>query len=335
MTRSLLVRNVGPGVAVQDLGRPGFLAYGLTKGGAADPLALYEGAALLGQDPNCAALEMVGLGGSFEATADTRIALTGAEMKADIDGATIVWNACHALPKGAILNIGGTRKGVFGYLHVGGGFDTPLYMGTRGSHLSAGLGSLVAAGNELPIAPDKGGETGLILPRDNRFGGGTLRVAPSMQTHAFSDDMRQRFTQTTFKRDPRANRQGVRMDCEGRGFQAENQLGIVSEVIVPGDIQIPGDGRPFVLMSESQTTGGYPRMGTVLATDLPCVAQAQTGADIRFEFVTLDDARAIETRETIRRLGLRRTVQPLLRDPAKIADLLGYQLISGATAGHD
>lgn len=226
MTRSLLVRNVGPGVAVQDLGRPGFLAYGLTKGGAADPLALYEGAALLGQDPNCAALEMVGLGGSFEATADTRIALTGAEMKADIDGATIVWNACHALPKGAILNIGGTRKGVFGYLHVGGGFDTPLYMGTRGSHLSAGLGSLVAAGNELPIAPDKGGETGLILPRDNRFDGGTLRVAPSMQTHAFSDDMRQRFTQTTSNATRAPTGKASGWTAKGADFMPKTSLGL-------------------------------------------------------------------------------------------------------------
>ena len=335
MTAGLRVHSIGPGVAVQDLGRPGLLASGLTRGGAADVLALYEGAALLRQAPELAALEMVGMGGTFEATADIRIALTGAEMTAPIDGNTVAWNACHALPKGTVLAIGGTRKGTYGYLHVSGGFETPLYMGTRGSHLSAGLGKLVAAGDTLPCGPGKDGEAGVFLPRDQRFDGGVLRVVPSMQTNEFSEAMRAMFTETAFRRDPRANRQGVRMDCDGDGFHAENQLGIVSEVIVPGDIQIPGDGRPFVLMCESQTTGGYPRIGTVLAADLPRVAQAPMGAELRFSFVSMEDARTIEMREKARRLNLRKAVQPLLRDVHKMTDLLKYQLISGVVSATD
>jgi allophanate hydrolase len=107
-------------------------------------------------------------------------------------------------------------------------------------------------------------------------------------------------------------------------------LTILSDVIVPGDIQITGDGAPFVLMCECQTTGGYPRIGTVLPSDLARVAQAPAGAILTFGFVDLDAARAIEQRATAARAALQSCVTPLLRDPHSIRDLLGYQLISGA-----
>ena len=82
MSRTLIVHQAGPTLSVQDLGRPGYMAFGLSQGGAADRLALAEGAALLGQDPEFAALEMAGIGGNFEASQDIRIALTGAPMTA-------------------------------------------------------------------------------------------------------------------------------------------------------------------------------------------------------------------------------------------------------------
>jgi allophanate hydrolase len=153
-----------------------------------------------------------------------------------------------------------------------------------------------------------------------------------MQTDAFDEATRARFTDTTFRRDARANRMGARMDHDGEGFATGGQLTIVSEVITPGDIQITGDGAPFVLMCECQTTGGYPRIGTVIPCDLPIVAQAQPGAALRFEFIDLDEALAAETRHRADLAALPKRRQPLLRDPARIRDLLGYQLISGVVS---
>ncbi|MEL6450390.1 MAG: biotin-dependent carboxyltransferase family protein [Pseudomonadota bacterium] len=329
----LHVHQVGPGVAVQDLGRPGYLAMGLTRGGAADVLAIYEGAALLGQPADCAVLEMVGTGGTFEAKADLRIALTGAEMTAQIDGKALMWTASHALPAGATLTIGPVRSGTYGYLHVGGGFDVPLALGARATHQSCGLGDLVQAGDVLPVGTDtQHGSVGMTLPRDARFGGGTVRIVPSMQTADFDADIRARFAATEFRRDPRANRQGVRMDSDGDGFSNPKALSIVSEVIVPGDIQITGDGTPFVLMAECQTTGGYPRIGTVLPCDLPRVAQAPAGSVLRFEFLSLDEGAAVERRANAARAALPSAVTPLVRDPAEMADLLSYQLVGGAVS---
>jgi len=289
MTGTLTLHSVGPALSVQDLGRPGFRAQGLTQGGAADQTALYEGAALLGQPATHAALEMAGSGGSFSADVDLRIALTGAQMTASIDDMPVVWNASHTLPAGAILKIGGALDGTYGYLHIGGGIDTTPAMGSRASHTSTGIGGALRAGDTLPIGTDKGSETGLILPRDPRFGGGVVRCVASMQTDAFTDETLNRFTTTAFRRDARANRMGVRMDSDGDGFFASGQLSIVSEVIVPGDIQITGDGAPYVLMCECQTTGGYPRIATVLPCDLPRVAQAPLGAPLTFTLLGLEE----------------------------------------------
>tara|TARA_R110000765_G_scaffold422360_1_gene529450 strand:+ start:86019 stop:87038 length:1020 start_codon:yes stop_codon:yes gene_type:complete len=330
MTAALKVIQIGPAAGFQDLGRPGYIASGLTRGGAIDTLAVYEGAALLKQSPDCAVLEIASVGGVFEATAPLRIALTGADMTARIDDATAAWNAVHQMEAGQRLTIGAARSGSYAYLHIGGGFDAPVRMGARGGHMSAGLGKLIAKGDTLPALPDTGTRTGYYLPRDKRFDGGTVRIVPSVQTNHFPPEERARFEATAFKRDPRANRQGIRMEHDGEGFAAQGMRTIVSEVIVQGDIQITGDGTPFVLMCESQTTGGYPRIGTVIPADLPRMAQTPAGGQITFQFITLDEAVAIQQQDAKARAGLAAKAQPLVRDINDISDLLSYQLVSGA-----
>lgn len=319
-------------MTVQDMGRSGFLAYGLTRGGAADVLALHEGAAVLGQNADCAAIEMVGMGGTFVADGDTVIALTGARMTATIDGATVVWNASHELPAGSKLTIGGAQEGTCGYLHVAGGFDTPEVMGARSSHLTAGVGALLKAGDELPVGKAVSNQSGYFIVPDHRLAGGNIRIVASVQTHQFSEDTLKRFEKTDFQRDARGNRQGVRMASHGEGFFAEGGLSIVSEVISEGDIQITGDGAPYVLMCECQTTGGYPRIGTVIPADLPRVAQAPVGAPLTFRFVTLHEARDIELKHRAMIKALPQQVQPLVRNLNDIPDLLSYQLIGGAVS---
>lgn len=336
MTRTLTVNRAGPGVTVQDFGRPGGLSVGLSCGGAADRAALIEGAVLLGQSPDLAALEMAGFGGVFLAGADLRIALTGAPMTASVNGETLRWNASHLLPAGARLTIGPARTGVYGYLHLGGGIATPPILGARSAHLAGGIGGPVAGGDVLPVGPDPVlGATGQLLEVPDRHSGGIVRVVPSAQTGLFSAQDRARFETTAFVRDPRGNRQGVRLGFDGDPFSAQGGLSILSEIVVPGDIQVTGDGTPFVLLCECQTTGGYPRIGTVVPDDLPRVAQAAPGTALRFRFVALSDAliayRAARTAEA----QLARHLKPLIRDPRDIRDLLSYQLIGGVTAGRD
>lgn len=331
----LVVHAAGPACTLQDRGRPGHIGAGLSQGGAADLLALHEGAALLGQAPDLAALEMGGMGGRFEAARDMRIALTGAPMRARIDGAAVAWQASHRLAAGQVLEIGGAVAGVYGYLHVGGGFATPEYLGSRSCHRVAGLGRPVAAGDRLPLGPDAGTATGLRLEVTDRFGGGDLRIVESMQTALFPAQVLDRFARTAFRRGARANRMGVEMVSEAGGFTAEGQLDILSEVVLPGDVQMTGDGQPYVLMPECQTTGGYPRIATVLPCDLPRVVQAPQGAVLRLRFVTRDEAMAAHAGFARHLADLPRAPVPLIRDPGDMPDLLAYQLVSGAISATD
>ncbi|MFN3937554.1 MAG: biotin-dependent carboxyltransferase family protein [Gemmobacter sp.] len=335
MSRALRILRAGPGVSVQDRGRPGHLAQGLSRSGAADLLALAEGAALLGQDGTLAALEIAGSFVVAEAAGPLRIALTGSPLRATIDGAVVAWHACHALASGSRLEIVAEHVGTYGYLHVGGGFDTPVLLGARAVHMASGLGRPVAAGDRLPVGADAGSATGLRIDALARFGGGTIRVVPSLQTDVFPAADLERFEATVFRKDARGNRIGQRLIPEGDGFATAAGLHILSETIVPGDIQITGDGLPYVLLSESQTTGGYPRIGAVLPCDLPRLVQAPPAAALRFRFVSLAEAVAAERAEADRRARLRHDVRPLFRDPADVHDLLTYQLISGVTAGDD
>lgn len=331
---SLIVRRIGPACTIQDQGRVGYLDQGLSRSGVADILALHEGAALLGQSTDFAALEMAGMGGEFEATQPVQIALTGAPMQASIDGVAIVWNASHHLEPGQRLTVGAALQGSYGYLHLGGGIDTEMFLGSRSTHLTAKIGRAVEAGDTLPARPDTG-ETGFKLPPADRFDGGTLRVLASFQTPLFDPETLTRFTRTEFKRGPRANRMGMQLECAGEGFAARDQLNILSEVITPGDIQMTGSGNPFILAPECQTTGGYPRIATVLPCDMPKAAQTPAGGKIRFELVTLDQAIELDAafRSDLARLPGR--IEPLIRDPHDISDLLSYQLIGGVISATD
>jgi allophanate hydrolase len=329
---ALTVLRAMGGVTVQDRGRPGFLSQGLSRGGAMDRLALAEGAALLGQPPDAAALEIAAGALSLRADAPMRIALTGAPMSAACDGAPLTWHASHAIPRGARIDIAARGAG-YGYLHVGGGIATRRVLGSRSAHVAAGIGRVLAPGDNLPLGDDPGHRTGMTFTPLPRWDGGTIRCVTGPQTALFDDATRDRFAAATLARDARGNRMGQRLT--GGQFPAAGGLSILSDVVVPGDIQITGDGTPFVLLAECQTTGGYPRIASVLPCDLPRLVQAPPGAPLRFALVTLEDARGAEAAEDARRADLHRHLRPMIRDPHDIPDLLAYQLVSGVTAGHD
>lgn len=333
---TLTITQAGSGLTVQDLGRKGWTAQGLPVGGAADPLALLEAAALLGGDPQNAVIEMMGYGGTFTVDEGTRVALTGAVMQAEIDGTPLRHNSVHFLPAGAKLTIKGAVQGVFGYLAFAGGIATPKVMGSRSAHLTAGIGRRLVTGDTFALGPDPDrARAPCALPTDARLHGGEIRIMPCPQTDFFGQYARDQFTRMQFRRSTRGNRQGIRLEYDGDGFAPDGGLSHVSDLIVPGDIQITGAGVPYVLLAECQTIGGYPRIGSVIPADLPKIAQAAPGTPISFRFLSVEEAdRTVITPAQALR-NLKQACAPIVRDPHDIADLLRYQLISGATRGDD
>lgn len=335
---SLIVLASSPGVTLQDEGRPGWLAQGLSRGGAADSVALAEGAALLAQPTGLAVVELANGPARFRTAKPLRIALTGAPFRATLrEGGKdrpLSWNTSHALPPGAELSLS-PAEGGFAYLAPAGGIEAPLVLGGRSAHLAAGIGRALKPEDELTLGPDPGGSVDMVLEPVPRFGGGEVRVVESLQTSAFPPEQVERFRCTTFRRDPRGNRMGVRLNPEdGMGFEAPGGLSILSEIVQPGDIQITGDGTPFVLLCECQTTGGYPRIATVLPCDLPRIAQAPPGVALSFRFVTRAEGRAAMADHARVLTSLRDSLRPRLRDPAAMADLLSHNLIGGVVSAH-
>lgn len=315
-------------VTVQDRGRPGLLAQGLSRGGAADPVALAEGAALLRQAPDLAAIEVMGGKVALRLEAATRVAFTGAEMRAATQDGALAWHASHALPAGAELTVSALAGG-FGYVHFGGGVEAPMVMGARSAHLAGGVGRVLQAGDALVLGADAGGPVDQALDPIPRFDGGVIRAVESLQTGLYPPEQVARLQQTDFRRDSHGNRMGARLDLNGAaGFGAEGGLTIVSDIVQPGDIQVTGDGTPFVLLAECQTMGGYPRIATVLPCDLPIVAQAAPGAPLRIQMVSRDQAMAAMAAHARALAGLGARLRPRLRRPDTAA-LLAVNLISG------
>lgn len=324
---SVFVEKAGPAISIQDLGRAGGLGQGLSRGGAADRLGFMDGAVLFDQARSCAAIEMPGLGGTFSFTEPTRFALSGARMRAMLDGALIEWNASHLALPGMRLEIGAAEEGVYGYLHFGGGLMTDEELGGRGFHRIAGLGKLTQAGDTLPVGADTHLDAPPMRLPARPKGSGPLRVMPGPQSDLFSNEMRTKFEATSFVRSPRANRQGVRLDHDGAPFTSEGQLTLVSDFICEGDIQMTGDGTPFVLLAECQTMGGYPRIGTVVPVDLPRVAQAVSGEILTMQFISTEEAEKLWQSDEAYMKSRSNAKTPRIRDPREMADLLSYELV--------
>lgn len=330
------VLRAGPAMSVQDLGFAGLEGQGLSRGGAADRLALFEAAALLGRDGVVAGIEMAGLGGTFTVTAPTRFALTGAKMRASIDGAGLTWNATHLLHPGERLEIGAALSGNFGYLTPAGGVETPPVLGSRSCHMAAGIGQVLGSGASLKLGVDPEPDAPRMgIKAEDRFGGGTLRIMAGPQTGLFDEKTLNRALETHYRRAQRANRQGVGLDYTGAPFVARGAGNLASDFIQPGDIQMTGTGDPMVLNCECQTIGGYPRLGTVLPDDLARVAQAGPGDALRLQWLDIEAADRMWQSDATRLASLRRKVHPFLRDPHMIHDLLSYQLVGGVIRGDE
>ncbi len=295
---ALKVLSPGPLTTIQDMGRYGFGPFGVPRSGAADPFSLRVGNLLVGNGEGEAGLEMTVVGPSLKALTDLCIAVTGADLGPAIDGRPIrTWRA-EILRKGDILSFRRYGGGCRAYLTVGGGIRTPAVLGSRSTNLTARFGGLdgrpLKQGDILPCdSPERhlrwvgkallGSPPLFVAPKQ------ALRVMLGPQDDHFSGDAIELFLRATFRVLPESDRAGVRL--EGPAIHALPEMGesILSEGVVPGAIQVPGDGQPIILLGET-VTGGYRKIATVISADLPLVAQLTPGRKVCFLAVTLREA---------------------------------------------
>lgn len=307
----LVVTAIGPASSVQDGGRYGSQRYGLTPSGAMDRLALAAANCLMGNAPFAAAIEL----GPFNAVLTARdgavrISLTGAARSADIAGRNVDFNTSATLAEGESLTLGFARDGVFSYLAVEGGVEGEPMFGSLAVNARAGLGSPyprpLQLGDELKVAPANGSvERRIDLPA---IADAPIRVVMGPQDDEFSDDTKALFLGSEWKISATSDRMGYRL--EGPVIQHLHGHNIVSDGTVNGSIQVPGNGAPIVLMPDRGTSGGYPKIATVITADLGPFAQTSAGRPFRFKAVSMAEAQT----EARKFSALLRTLPDRIRD---------------------
>ncbi|MDP2810062.1 MAG: biotin-dependent carboxyltransferase family protein [Rhodocyclaceae bacterium] len=150
----------------------------------------------------------------------------------------------------------------------------------------------------MPGIPLRGQATllSLRLPQPPRLSDGPLRVVPGPQREYFTDAAWGRFISAEFTVSREADRMGLRLDGPRLDHDPAHGADIVSDAVTPGVIQVPGNGRPIILLADCQTVGGYPKIATVIGADLPRLGHAQPGETLRFVEVSIEQALAARRR---------------------------------------
>jgi biotin-dependent carboxylase-like uncharacterized protein len=288
----LLITAIGPASSVQDGGRYGAQRYGLTPSGAMDRLALAAANTLVGNAAFAAGIEIGPFGAGFTAREGAvRVALAGASRNADIAGRAVVSDTSMTLADGETLTLGFARGGVFSYLAIEGGIKGEPVFGSLSVNARAGLGSPyprpLQAGDELQTQAASGAaECRIDLPAAVD---GPIRLVMGPQDDEFGNATKL-FLDSEWKISATSDRMGYRL--EGPVIKHLHGHNIVSDGTVNGSIQVPGNGAPIVLMPDRGTSGGYPKIATVISADLGRLAQIPAGRSFRFKAVGMAEAQA-------------------------------------------
>jgi len=287
----LVVLSIGPASSVQDGGRFGAQRYGLPPSGAMDRLGLAAANCLVGNSLFGAAIEIGPFGASFMARdGAVRLALAGAPRSADIAGRPVAWNSSMTLAEGATLKLGMAR-GSFSYLAIEGGIAGEAMFGSLAVNARAGLGSPhprpLQAGDELNVMAASGtAESRIDLPAEVA---GPICLVLGPQDDEFGDSV-DLFLDSAWKISPTSDRMGYRL--EGPVIKHLHGHNIVSDGTVNGSIQVPGNGLPIVLMPDRGTSGGYPKIATIISADFGRFAQTPAGTAFRFKAIGMAEAQA-------------------------------------------
>lgn len=296
----------GLGSTIQDLGRPGYYRYGIPPGGAVDLYSARAANLLVGNDEGAALIESPYLGPKLRATEDTVIAVTGAQMELQVNGAGAPsWEAVP-LSAGDVVSFGFLTAGARIYIAVAGGIDVPEVLGSRSTYAIGSFGGFegraLLAGDVLPTGSG-GARPGRSVPEDLRpsFSRSIeVRVVMGLYDYRLSEAGLRAFLDEEWTLSPVADRMGFRYSGPtlewiereqpfGAGSDPSN---IVDAGYPVGSIQIPGGLEPIILHRDAVSGGGYAMVATVISADMDLVGQSSPGARTRFRAVSLDDALA-------------------------------------------
>jgi len=299
-----MIAVVQPGLltTIQDAGRHGWAHLGVPPAGPVDPVSHARANLLVGNDVGTAALEITLAGPELRTDAPLTIALVGGQADVTIDGQPAAMDAALAVPAGSTVTVGRLRSGLRCYLAVAGGLDVEPVLGSRSTDTLSGLGPpQLAAGHRLAVGqPAATGVRPVPPPPAAREAEQPVRVIAGPDDDWFTRPALAALTAGVYTVTPAGDRTGVRLD--GPPLErADPGRELPPAAMVTGAVQVPPDGRPVILLANRQSTGGYPVIAVVATVDLPAVAQARPGAQLRFRTVDVDEAvEALQSEQAFR-----------------------------------
>ncbi len=305
---ALAVLEPGLFTTIQDLGRPGYLRYGIPPSGPVDREAFVLANRLVGNPDTAAGLECTLVGPRLEVCAACLVAVTGAEMPLAVNERKAPSWIAVRLKVGDTLKLGAARRGVRAYVAVSGGIEVSPALGSKSTYVRGKLGGLegrpLRTGDLLPLGRPEGPLEAAegrrvraeFIPSYSEEP--EVRVVLGPQADRFTPEGIEAFLQGPYEMLPQSDRMGARL----RGPRIAHARGhdIISDGIPLGGIQVVGDGQPIVLLVDRQSTGGYTKIATVCSFDIARVGQVRPGERLRFRSVSVDQAHTILRAEQAR-----------------------------------
>lgn len=299
---------------VQDLGRTGYQSQGFSVAGVMDVRAFKIANLLLDNPENEAVLEFTLIGPTLEFTSATIIAITGGDFQPKINGDPAPMYTAIYVNKGDILKFASARTGSRGYIAFSSYLDIPVVMGSRCTNMKSKIGGFkgrkLEAGDYigfrikrryLPFFLSR-----KLEPDDYDQDEATVRVIMGPQDAVFSRQGIETFLSNEYTVTSDFDRMGCRL--EGAFIAPKETSDIISDGIAFGSIQVPSHGKPIILLSDRQTTGGYAKIATVISVDIPKIVQRKTDHKIHFQAITVEDAQKLYLEEVSELDAMRKTI---------------------------
>ena len=293
------VLKAGMLTTVQDLGRTGYQSQGFSVAGVMDVRSFKIANLLLDNPENEAVLEFTLIGPTLQFTSATIIAITGGDFTPTINGEPVPMYEAVYVNRGDILKFGSARTGSRGYIAFSSYLDIPVVMGSRCTNLKSKIGGF--KGRKLKDEDYIGFRmkrrylpyflSRKLKPDDFSAESETLRVVLGPQDDMFSKQGIDTFLSQEYTVTSDFDRMGCRL--EGPFIAAKNTTDMISDGIAYGSVQVPSHGKPIILLSDRQTTGGYPKIATVASVDIPKLVQRKTDHRIRFTAISVQEAQKL------------------------------------------
>ncbi len=336
------LRVIDPGVAatLQDLGREGYQRFGVPVSGALDAVSLALANTLVGNAPHDAGLEALAAGLTLAVCADSvTLAVAGPASAFTVETGQAVLSIppfqSVIAKRGDIARFPPPRRGAVFYIAVAGGFDVPSVFGSRSTYWRAALGGFdgraLQAGDQLPLRLSAAPARHTVSLDVSLAAPDVLRIMRGPNADYFTPRAFETLLTSSYTIAPASDRMGLRM--QGAPLERAVEGELPSQGTTAGGLQVPSDGQPILLLADRQTTGGYPRIATVIGADIAAAGRLSAGMSIRFEEASREEAVQLLKRQREWLASLPSRLRRASAAPLSSEHLLSANLVGGVTAG--